>query len=101
MQQAFDGGGLGRNIQRATNDADASLLALVKTPGAEALPDLPVRVIRRGRNHPHLMALSGQPGSHLTAVFTDASQLRAVVDAVEQNFHQCVRACCTLVTYQS
>ena len=71
MQQAFQGARLFWHVQRAAPHRGGPLFPFV-APGGIVLAHLPLRVVRRCGNNPHLMTLCCQPFHHLSGVFADA-----------------------------
>ena len=71
MQQAFQGARLFWHIQRAAPHRGGPLFSFV-APGGIVLTHLPLRVVRRCGNNPHLMTLRRQPFHHFSGVFADA-----------------------------
>src|SRR6202022_277659 len=49
--------------------------------------NLPLRVVGRRDDRPHLVSTRGKPGSHFSRVFADARGLGSKVDAINEDLH--------------
>ncbi|MNE29926.1 hypothetical protein D3C80_1234230 [compost metagenome] len=61
------------HVQRTAPDGGIAHFTAI-APAGVTFADFPLRIVRRGRNDPHLVALARHPLDHFTSVFTDAGQ---------------------------
>lgn len=84
MHDAGGGGRLGKDQQRAADDADTLPCLGRPAPVGAAGVEPPVGIVGVGRHHGDLVALANQTGGHLAGVLADPGELGGKVDAVEQ-----------------
>ena len=76
------------HIDRRTHDPNAIDMPRSKVRTAEARRNLPGGIIRRSRDHPHLVTFGDEAFAELAIVFRHSDQIGGIIDADQKNTHK-------------
>src|SRR3954469_25855087 len=77
-----------RHIDRRTRDPNAIDMPRSKVRTTKAVRDLPGGIIRRSRDHPHLVTFGDEAFAELAIVFRHSDQIGGIIDADQKNTHR-------------